>query len=163
MVATPEVSSPHRGRRWLKWLAWCVAVLVVALVALYFVATSSAFFKGVILPKVGAAVGADISVSDAEISPFSHVVLRDLKVTPKGSQPVFTASNITARYSLLSIVRGHIVVDEASVVDPTITVVENADGTSNLSPMLKSEKPSEKKPVRPPRLPRSLHHHRRLM
>ncbi|HUI05528.1 MAG TPA: AsmA family protein [Verrucomicrobiae bacterium] len=128
----------------MKWLAGCAAGLIVILVALYFIATSSAFFKTVVLPRVSSALDADVSVSDAEISPFSHVILHDLKVTPKGGQPVFTASSVTARYSLLSILRGHILVDEASVVDPTVTVIEHPDGTSNLSPLLKSGKPTTK-------------------
>jgi len=149
MTDTKTRSSVPKKGRWLKWLAWCVAGLVVVLVALYFVATSSAFFKGVVLPRVGSALHADVSVSDAEISPFSHIVLRDLKVTPKGDQPVFTATIMTARYDLLSILRGHILVDEASIADPTVTVIENANGTSNLSPMLRPEKPPTRKAARP--------------
>ncbi|HUJ12061.1 MAG TPA: AsmA family protein [Verrucomicrobiae bacterium] len=136
-------------KRWPKWLAWCAGGIVLALVALYFVATSSAFFKSVILPKLGDALNADISVSDAEISPFSRVVLHDLKVTPNDAPTLLTASSVTARYDLLAILRGRIVVDEFSVTDPTVSIVESADGTSNLSPLLKSEKPITKKASRP--------------
>jgi hypothetical protein len=135
-----QSNLPKKGR-WLKRLAWCGAGLVVALMALYFVATSSAFFKRVVLPRVGSAFNADVSVSDAEIRPFSQVVLHDLKVTPKGGKPIFTATSVTARYSLMSILRGHILVEEATVVAPTVAVIENADGVSNLDPLLKPEKP----------------------
>src|SRR5664280_1139309 len=112
----PEIkqSDSRPKKRWLKWLAWCLAVFVVALVALYFVVTSSAFFKSVVLPRVGTVLNADVTVSDAEISPFSQVVLHDLKVTPKGGEPILTATSVTARYSLISIIRGRILVGEAT-------------------------------------------------
>ncbi len=151
MTDTKTQSNLPKKGRWLKRLAWCGAGLVVALVALYFVATSSAFFKRVVLPRVGSALNADVSVSDAEISPFSRVVLHDLKVTPKGGKPIFTATSVTARYSLMSILRGHILVEEATVVAPTVAVIENADGSSNLDPLLKPEKPkAAQKPVPAP-------------
>ena len=63
-------------------MLWATAGAVVLAVVAYFVATSSAFFKAVVLPKVSAALHADVSVSDASISPFSKVELLDLKVTP---------------------------------------------------------------------------------
>ena len=79
------------------------------------------------------------------------MVLHDLKVTPKNHESVFTATSVTARYSLLSILRGQILVDEASVVAPTVTIVENADGTSNLDPLLKTGSPkTAKKPAPAP-------------
>ena len=54
-----ESNSLHKGC-WLKRLAWCFAGLIVVLLTLYFVATSSAFFKSVILPWVGSALNADV-------------------------------------------------------------------------------------------------------
>ncbi|MEI9865655.1 MAG: hypothetical protein WDN00_14115 [Limisphaerales bacterium] len=73
---------PEHSRRggWLRKLVWLAGILVVLLVVVYFVATSSAFLKGVILPKVSKSLGADVTVADAQISPFSHVLLRTLKV-----------------------------------------------------------------------------------
>src|SRR5690242_10041641 len=59
-------------KKW-GWRFWIklAAVMLVVLVGAYFVVTSSTFFKSVILPKVGNALNADVSVSDAAISPFS--------------------------------------------------------------------------------------------
>ena len=112
--------------------------LLILLVVFYFVATSSAFFKGVILPKAGKSMNATLTVSDASISPFSQVVLKDLKVQTTGSEPVLTAPEVRLRYSLMDIIRGNIKVDEVAVVRPTITIVQNPDGTSNLDPLLKA-------------------------
>ena len=79
-ATTAPAPAPPKRRRWLRILGWLLLTLILLLLVVYFVATSSPFFKGVILPKVSKAMNATITVSDAGISPFSHVVLRDLKV-----------------------------------------------------------------------------------
>jgi uncharacterized protein involved in outer membrane biogenesis len=150
-----ETKVPKRGR-WLRRLGWIVGVLVVLVVALYFVATSSAFVKGVIVPRVGHAMNADISVGDAQVSPFKKVVLHDVKVTPKGAEPLFTATEVRLRYSLFSIIGGKIAVEEMTVIAPTVTIVEKADGTSNLDPLLKKKKPAKKSPPSKPGSPPSV-------
>lgn len=139
-----DKSSQPRRRSVGRTLIIIAGVLLVLVVALYFVGTSGAFFKGVILPRVGAALNADVTVADAAISPFSTVSLRDLKVQPKGGEPVFTAREIRARYSLMSILGGKIVVTEAVVESPVISVIQNADGTSNLDALLKTPAKAEK-------------------
>ena len=148
-----ETKAPQR-RRWLRRAGWFVGGAVVLLIALYFVATSSPFVKGVIVPRVGAAMNAEISVGDAQVSPFKSVVLHEVKLTPRGAEPLFTAKEVRLRYSLISILGGNIVVEEVTVVAPTVTLVEKADGTSNLDPLLQKKKPAEEsapaKPGPPP-------------
>jgi hypothetical protein len=140
-----------KGRRWLKRLGWLVGGLIMLVVVAYFVATIGAFFKGVILPKVAAAVNADVSVSEAAISPFSSVVLRELKVAPKGGAPVLAAKSVSVRYDLMAILHGNYLVNEVVVAEPTVTYIQNADGTSNIDPLLKTEKPAaEAKPAPAP-------------
>jgi hypothetical protein len=132
----------------------------VLIVALYFVATSGAFVKGVICPKSGKAMNAEVTVADASISPFSHVVFHDFKVKPNGAENLLTAKTVEARYNLRSIIGGKISVDQVLLDTPTITVVENADGSSNLDPLTqkkpeepkKPSKPSEEKPSAPPNI-----------
>ena len=97
-----DKSSQPRRRSLGRTLIIIAGVLLVLVIALYFVGTSGAFFKGVILPRVGAALNADVTVADAAISPFSSVSLRELKVQPRGGDPVFTASEVRARYSPVS-------------------------------------------------------------
>ena len=133
-----ELPAAPRKARWVKWLGITAASALVLVVVVYFVATSAAFFKGVILPKAGKSMNATITVSDASISPFSQVVLKDLKVQTTGSDPLVSAPEVRLRYSLMDIIRGNIKVDEVTVVHPTITMVLNPDGTSNLDPILKS-------------------------
>jgi uncharacterized protein involved in outer membrane biogenesis len=143
-------SSPKKCRRWLRWLAWSTAVLLVLLVAAYFVATSAAFLKSVILPRVSGALNASVTVSDASIHPFSGIVLRDLKVQADGQPPLVTAPEVRVSYHLFDILGGNLHVDEIALVSPTIELVQNPDGSSNLGPILKAlqAKPAaEKKPV----------------
>ena len=123
---------------WLRKLVWLAGIVVVLLVVVYFVATSSAFLKGVILPKVSKSLGVDVTVANARISPFSDVLLSDLKIQPPGGEPLLTVQKIHANYNLWSIIGGNIVVSEVAIESPVVTVVENADGTCNLDVFTKA-------------------------
>src|SRR4051812_9213368 len=97
---------------WGKWIGIFFGVLLLLLVVAYFVGTSSAFVKGVILPKVGAAMNAKITVGDISVSPFSRVDIRQLRVETTGSEPLLTADEARVRYSLMDILKGNINVNE---------------------------------------------------
>ncbi|MCX6925820.1 MAG: AsmA family protein, partial [Verrucomicrobia bacterium] len=150
--ATSITPAPKKRRGWLRAIAWVFGVLVVLLVVVYFVATSSGFFSSMILPKVSKAMNAQVTVTDASISPFSQVILRGFKVQTTGTEPLVSAAEIRLRYSLMDIIRGNIHVDEVTLASATVTLVENADGSSNLDPILKAqkEKAPETKPTTPP-------------
>ena len=149
--ATSVTPAPKKRRGWLRAIAWVFGILIVLVVVVYFVATSSGFFTGVILPRVGKAMNAQVTVSDASISPFSQVILRNLKVQTTGTEPLISAAEVRLRYSLMAIIRGNIKVDEVALVSPTVTLVENPDGSRNLDPILKAQQPKapEQKPTPP--------------
>jgi uncharacterized protein involved in outer membrane biogenesis len=147
-IVTP--SPLKKPRRWLRWSAWSAVALLVLLVAAYFVVTSSGFLKAVILPRVSGALNASVTVSDASIHPFSGISLRDLKVQADGQPPLVTVSEVRVSYHLFDLLGGNYHVDEIALVSPTVEVVENPDGSSNLEPILKAlqGKPAaEKKPA----------------
>jgi uncharacterized protein involved in outer membrane biogenesis len=131
--------------RWGRWIGIAFGILVLLLVIIYFVATSAAFLKGVILPRAGKSLNAQITVDDASISPFSQVVLKNFRLKTTGTEPLVSANEVRLRYSLMDIIRGHINVDEATLDTPTISIVKEADGSSNLDPLLKGEKKKEEK------------------
>jgi uncharacterized protein involved in outer membrane biogenesis len=139
------------GRRKLMYIAGALVVLVVvALIAAWFVVTSGGFFKGVILPRVGKALNAEITVSEAQIRPFSKTTLRGLQVTPRGGDSLLTAREISARLRLLAMLGGTIAVDEIVVENPVVTVVETPEGTSNVQPLLQAlETPADQSPAQP--------------
>jgi AsmA family len=153
--ATVTSPAPRKRHGWLRIRAWMVGIFIVLLVIVYFVATSSGFFKSVILPKVSTALGANVTVSSASISPFKQVVLRDLKVQTTGTEPLVSAPEVRLRYSLGAIIGGNIKVSEVALISPAVTLVENPDGTSNLDPIMKKlqEKPAQPKPPSKPSKP----------
>jgi len=132
--------------RWLRVSILVLGPLLLLLIIAYFVGTSSGFFKGVILPRVSRAANATVTVDSASISPFSRMVLRNLKVQTTGAEPLVTATEVRLRYHLFAILGGNLNVDEITLVAPTVTVVQNADGTSNLDPLLKPSAAKEEKP-----------------
>ena len=134
--------QPSRLRIAIRIAAWVAGVLVILMLVAYPVVTSSTFIKGVILPRVSAAIHADVTVTDISVHPFSKITVRGLKVQAKGQEPVITAPEVRASYSLWSILRGNLRVDEVALVSPTVNLIENPDGSSNLDAL----KASEKKP-----------------
>ena len=140
---------PSKRGGWKKKLLWLAVIVVGLLVVAYFLLTSSAFVKSVVLPKVGTALNADLAVADVAVSPFSKVLLRDVKLTPNGAEPLFTAREVRLRYRLMAILGGKIAIEEFTVESPTVTVIQNADGTSNLDPLLQAGKSGTKETAKP--------------
>src|SRR5437660_12840733 len=112
---TVSPSTPRKPRRWLRVVVLILGIFILLLVVVYFVGTSSAFFKGVILPRVSKAMNANVTVADASISPFSSVILHDLKVQTTGPEPLVTATEVRAVYHLGDILRGKIHIEEVSM------------------------------------------------
>ena len=142
-MATVTNGSFVKKRRPWRIALWFLGSLAALLVAAYFVVTSSAFIKGVILPRVSASLHAEVTVTDISVHPFSHILVRGLKVQVKGQEPVITAPEILASYSLWSILAGNLRISEIALVSPTILEVENPDGSSNLDAL---EQATAKKP-----------------
>jgi hypothetical protein len=140
----PKSARPKGS--WGKRIGIGIGVLVVLLLLTYFIGTSSAFVKAVILPKVSTAMNARVTVGDISVSPFSQVHIQQLRVETTGTEPLLTAQEVRLRYSLMDIIGGNINVDEVTLGSPVVTIVEHADGSSNLDPILKREKKEEKKP-----------------
>jgi hypothetical protein len=145
-VKTSEVKpAPRKRGVWWRVLLCIVGIIVVLLVVAYFVATSSSFLQHQILPRVSASLGANVTVSSAEIHPFSGVVLHDLKVQSTNQPALLTAPEASVSYSLMDIIGGKIHVDDLTITSPTIQVVQNADGSSNLDPLTKKAEPEKAK------------------
>jgi hypothetical protein len=154
-IETPQTPQPpKKRRRFLKAITWLFVILILLFGGVYFAATSSAFLKSVILPRVGKSMNADITVADASIHPFKEVVLHNLVVKTTGDEPLVTAPEVHAKYSLMDIIGGKIHVDLAELNSPKLVLIQNADGTSNLDPLTKGQKeqpkaPAQKKPEQP--------------
>ncbi len=132
MNTTAEQPPKKGGKKWIKIGGITAGLLCVLLVLAYFIGTSSGFITGVILPKVGTAIGGKVTADQVALSPFSSLNLTGLKVETTGAEPLVTVKEVRLRYSLMSIIGGKIAVEEVTVESPVIKVVFNADGTSNL-------------------------------
>jgi uncharacterized protein involved in outer membrane biogenesis len=135
----------RKPRRWPLF----VGGLLVLLVLLYLVATSGAFIRSVVLPRVSAAVGSEVTAEDVSVSPFSSVVLKGLKVVPRGTEPLLEVREVRLRYSLMAILGGNIQVQEVTVDGPSILVTEKADGSGNLATLLRNLPKSEESTSQP--------------
>ncbi|HAB19524.1 MAG TPA: hypothetical protein DCE44_24220 [Verrucomicrobiales bacterium] len=132
----------NRRRRW----PWVLVILFGFLVALYFVVTSGAFLRSVVLPRIGAALNSEVTAEYVSLSPFSSLTLRQLKVTPNGAETLATVQEIRLRYSLWAILRGTVTVTEATIETPVVTIVGRPDGTSNLGTLMKALPPEAEPP-----------------
>jgi uncharacterized protein involved in outer membrane biogenesis len=143
-----EIKTTSRPpRRGLRLTGIILGALLVLLVLVYFVGTSEWALKSIILPKVSKAMNGKVTVESASISPFSSVTMRGLKVETKGPDPLVTAREVRARYSLMDIIKGNMNVSEVTLESPVVTLVTFPDGTSNLDPLMKDRPPErEKKP-----------------
>ena len=153
-MATIASLTIEKQRSWLQRAlpigAWVAGVLVILTLVAYLVVTSSGFIKRVILPRVSAAIHADVTVTDISVHPFRKITVRGLKVQVKGQEPVITAPEVRASYSLWSILRGKPRISEIALMSPTVNLVENPDGSSNWDALKASgKKPAESKPSRP--------------
>ena len=84
-MANETKTTPRQSRRWLRRIGIVFGALLLLLVIAYFVGTSEWALKSVILPKVGKAMNANVTVNSASISPFSAVTVRGLKVETNGT------------------------------------------------------------------------------
>ncbi len=151
MLMTNETNRTSRQpRRWLRWMGYSFGGFVLLLIVGYFVATSAWCLKTVILPRVSAAANATVTLEGADISPFSAVTLRGLKVMTRGNEPLVSAREVRLRYSLMDIIQGNINVAEVTIESPTVTLVTASDGTSNLDPITQApKKETAPKPAKP--------------
>lgn len=130
-----------------KKLLIVLGVVLVLLVVGWFFIGSGAFVKSFVLPRVSAAVGAEVKAGDVAFSPFSKIELRQLSVTPPGAEPLLTADLVRVRYQLFAILGGRLAVDEILVESPKVSVTQNADGTTSLDPLLKKSAAAPAQPA----------------
>ena len=74
----------NKRHRWLRFFAGLTVVVIILIVVVVFFR----LHQSVVLPRAGAAMNADITVSSMSFNPFKQIVLRDLKVQAIGQAPV---------------------------------------------------------------------------
>jgi hypothetical protein len=115
------------------------AITIGGLLALYFVVTSGAFLKRVVLPRVSQQVNAKVSVGDISFSPFSRLSLKQLKVETAGAEPLLVANEASVKYSLFALMAGRVNIASMNLAGVAVNVTVDADGKTNLDPLLASK------------------------
>ncbi len=133
---TKSARRPSRRSRRATRILFILIGLVVLIAVLYFVVTSSAFLKAVVLPRVASAMNAKLAVDEVSLSPFSRLELRKVRVDTIGELPLLRADEVTVRYRLFSLVGGKLDVPEIILKRPEVNLQVGADGRSNLDPLL---------------------------
>lgn len=130
-------AAPARSRaRTSRWMLWILVVLLLLTGAGYFTVTSSAFLKRFVLPRVGAALHANLTAGTVSLSPFSKLEISNLTLQPAPGAPLLTCAKLHARYSLIAFLKGRIEVSEIYLESPTINLSDDGQGHSNLDPLL---------------------------
>jgi type II secretion system protein N len=142
---SPSQSDPRR--RWLRWILLAVLLLVILVILLVFFVTSGAFLRGVLLPRIGQSYNAEITATDGTLHRFSGLSLQGLRVQTIGTDPVFAADELHLRYRLRNLLAGRVELDELTLVNPALHVIEQPDGTSNIDPLLEDRTPAESRTV----------------
>lgn len=131
---TKNGKKVNRGKKWLV----AAVVAVILMVVGWFILTSGAVIKTMVLPRVASAIHADLTVDDVSLSPFSGIELTNLKLAPAGGKPIVEAQRADVKYHLFQLIGGTIAVDQVELVQPRITVRQRADGGSDVQDWLAS-------------------------
>ncbi|MCB1127783.1 MAG: hypothetical protein KDM81_14920, partial [Verrucomicrobiae bacterium] len=142
MSSPSQASAPPKRRRLLRLLAWLAAAGLLLIIGAYVLLTSGAFIKGVVIPRVGRAMNAEVTVDAVSLHPFSQVVVRNLRVVPDGEDELLSLKEARLDYSLMRILRGHLEIESVLLDSPRLTVSQSADGHSNYDPLLQGSAPT---------------------
>lgn len=132
---------------WPKRAAIGGGIGVVILVVACMVIGSSFFVRSVVLPFVEKSMMAKVSVGKVSFSPLSGIELQDLDFSPADQETMVSAKRASVQYSLGDIIGGTIKLNQLHLENPTVTIVEREDGSSNLSDWLDSLPPSPDAPL----------------
>jgi hypothetical protein len=143
---TSQTENPNRRRKWLIIGGGLLGLLVIG----WLVLTSGPVVKALVLPRVAAALQADLTVGELRLSPFSGIDLKNVTLTPIGGQPLAEIAGVKVRYHLFKLLGGEIAVGEIELNQPRFTVRQRADGGSDLTDWLAKLGGGEAEPAEAP-------------
>src|SRR5688572_26741390 len=108
----------------------------------YLVTCTPAFFRRVVLPRLANSLDSEVTVGEVRFRPLTSVWLKNVRITPRGKPPLLSAAEVSARYSALALLRGRVRLHEVKMESPEVTIVQEADGSSNLDPLFQKQRSS---------------------
>jgi hypothetical protein len=136
-----------RSRRVLKALLIAAGSLIVLLGLAWWIGTSNFFFQRFILPRLSRQLGVHIEVARAEIHPLSRVVLHEIRIQTATGQPILQAAQLRVRHHLMRLLGGQLDLEELLLDNPSLQVLLDARGHSNLDPLLQALQPPDSRPT----------------
>ncbi|NPA49544.1 MAG: AsmA family protein [Thermodesulfobacteria bacterium] len=136
-----------------------VALIFIVLVAsVYFLASrylTPERVKSLVVPPLEEATGFDIQIGEIKRRGFLGVGIQDVRfLDPSTKEKVLAAQEMRLRLSLSPLLKGELVIAEASLVRPEVYLIRLKDGSLNLVRILEKkekaakEAPKETKPSR---------------
>ena len=99
-VPLPLNPVPHKRRWWLWLLLTPIATLVVLVGAAPTLVSSIPALRNWVVQKAAGPINGDVTVERLEAGWFSPIVLTNVRVTPKSSEPALTIERIESDRSL---------------------------------------------------------------
>lgn len=134
------MDSPQTKPR--RKLRLILAVSLIALGALawgtWSLVTSNLFFQRVLLPRLAHRMNAQIQVARAEIRPWQGFTFHELHLQPKDQEPLLEARKVGVRYEWRDLLRGRLLIHHLTIDSPRVNLTVDANGASNLDPILRA-------------------------
>jgi AsmA protein len=140
ILNTPHLLAAPKARRGLPLWAMVAGALVLllglaAVVTPFFIPWDR--LKGEATVAASQALGRELGIGPIEVSLFSGVHIKDLRLAnAKGGfsdQALFTNADAKVDVSLLSLLTGKLVINSITFIQPHLLIETNAKGVSNLS------------------------------
>ncbi|MFW6284420.1 MAG: AsmA family protein [Desulfosalsimonas sp.] len=127
-------------------VAGVLVVLIIVLVVAAKVLITPERVRETVVPLAEKNLNRSVAIGDIDISLFSGVVIRDVRVGMQDTDQDFVAADeMVLRYQFWPLLKKQVVVDEIRLEKPQIRVVRNKDGTFNFSDLLTAPPASEPK------------------
>ena len=119
----------------MKKLIRIVSVFLLVFVILVFCAflyiNSGMFIKQCVLPLMAKAIDTPLTAKEANFSLFKGIEFIDLRIGAEG-KPFFSASTLRIRYTFLRMFTGKLLINELSLENPVIHLIEDENGRLNV-------------------------------
>ena len=118
-------------------VAGVLVVLVVVLTILAKMLITPERVRATVVPMAEKALEREVHLGEIQVSLFSGISLRDLKIMEKDGEDVFVGTDqVVLRYRFWPLLFLQVVVDEVRLDKPKIRVVRKEDGSFNFSDLL---------------------------
>jgi hypothetical protein len=139
---SPTPATPKRS----KWLRLTiiglsvVVILILTLVALLPTIASTAPVRSAVVGVVNGNLNGKLSIDSWSLSWFGPIEVNGIKVTDSQQRSVVEVARVKTDLGLLNAIRGKFDLGDTRLDRPNLVMLEiNADGTNNLSALIKSD------------------------